>query len=362
MDDESSAVVEPCVAEPEVLGAPTRLVEARLGHLLDAEAARWRAIDERFAEPFDELSRLTRAGGKRLRPALAFWAARGLGVDGDDELLGDLLVAIELLHTFALVHDDIMDRSELRRGAVTVHARARDEHRSLKLRGEAETYGDAIGILVGDLALTLADGALEAAPLPVRATFTQLKLEVNLGQYLDVVASAQLFDTPEHAEHIALFKSAKYTVERPLHLGALLADPADGVLAALSRFALPLGLAFQLRDDVLGVFGDGARTRKPVGDDLREGKWTLLVAETRERLDVADLVRFDEALGDANLEGRALDDVLGLVRRSGALDRVEQRIDELADQAMDALGDLPLSAEARCALGDLATFIVARQH
>jgi geranylgeranyl diphosphate synthase type I len=363
VDEEPNTTVGlPSTTEPEALVRPSCIVDSRLRALLASEALRWRAVDERFAEPFDELARIAFAGGKRLRPALAYWAARGAGLPDGDPRLGDVLVAIELLHTFALVHDDVMDRSELRRGEPTVHARARELHRGLRLRGDASGYGDAVAILVGDLALVLADAALELAPLEVRAAFTRLKVEVNLGQYLDVVASAQPFDTPEHAEQIALFKSAKYTVERPLHLGALLAGASAQVLEALSRFALPLGLAFQLRDDVLGVFGDGAQTRKPVGDDLREGKWTLLVAAARERLGVADLVRFDEALGNTSLGPEELGAVVELVRGSGALEVVEQRIEELAARALDELARIPLTEEARAALGDVARFIVDRAH
>lgn len=360
MDEELATATEVSTDTPAALARPSALVNGQLELILSEAELRWRRIDERFAEPIAELARIARAGGKRLRPALAYWAARGLGMRDDDERLVDLLAAIELLHTFAIIHDDIMDRSEVRRGIPTVHAQARELHRLQHLRGDAAAYGDAVAILVGDLALTLADGAAELLPLSVRSAFTQLKIEVNLGQYLDVVAGAQLFDTCAHAEQIALYKSAKYTVERPLHLGALLAQASEDVLTKLSSFALPLGLAFQLRDDVLGVFGDGARTKKPVGDDLREGKWTLLVAETRERLSVADLVRFDESLGDPNLAGKRLEEILELVRDSGALASVESRIDHLAQTALEALDDVPLDAQARGALAELAAFIVNR--
>lgn len=355
-------------------------VEAALATFVGVQRERLAPLGEDVARFVDSAAAFV-AGGKRMRPAfcLAGWRV-ATGSAPDDAPPASVVTAAaawEWLQGSALVHDDLMDASDTRRGRPSVHRDHETRHTSQSRTGDPVQYGLSVAVLLGDLMLSWCDEMLRSAAT-VDGTFAspegrarlesafavldRCKTEVVAGQLLDVAGQTRDEVSARDAMLVVRYKSAKYTIERPLHLGAALGGGDRELADRLSAVALPLGEAFQLRDDVLGVFGDGARTRKPVGDDLREGKWTLLVAETRERLDVADLVRFDEALGDANLEGHALEDVLGLVRRSGALDRVEHRIDELADEAMDALGDLPLSDEARCALGDLATFIVARQH
>src|SRR5207248_344040 len=195
---------------------------------------------------------LVLAGGKRLRPAFCHWGFVGAGGAPDDPMVVDAGAALELLHTFALVHDDVMDGSGRRRGMATVHRAFEDRHAA------AGWSGEGVAILVGDLAFVYADILLAAAPAPAGQVFSELRLEVNIGQYLDLLGTARRDATPELAERICQYKSGKYTIERPLHLGAALAGRLDDLAPAYTAYGMPLGEAFQLRDDLLGAFGDSS--------------------------------------------------------------------------------------------------------
>lgn len=335
--------------------------EVTIVELLDHEIARWRAVDTALEEPLSALRELVLAGGKRLRPAFCHWAFVGAGGSPDDRRVVDAGAALELLHTFALVHDDVMDGSDTRRGLAAIHAASIDRHVGRSWRGEPRRFGEGAAILVGDLAFVYADILFGESPPQARRVFDELRVELCIGQYLDLVGTASGSNDPEQAERIERYKSGKYTVERPLHLGAALADRLDELAAPLSAVGLPLGEAFQLRDDLLGVFGDAAVTGKPVGDDLREGKLTPLIAVAARRVDgdgEALLSRVGRPeLSDADV--RALQELLVTV---GAVDEIERAIERLVDRALDALASTPLTAEARVALEELANFVAWRDR
>ena len=265
---------------PTSLRAIADHVEARLDELLSAEAERWAAFDPDLAHPVNEIRRLVLSGGKRLRPAFCHWGYVGAGGGTDDQIDVDAGAAFELMHAFALFHDDVMDDASTRRGQPTTHAVAAAEHTANGWAGESRRFGEGVAILVGDLAFVYADRLLEAASPEAMRIWNELRIELNIGQYLDILGSVQSVRDVEKAERICRYKSGKYTIERPLHLGAVLAAPerADELLPALSAYGLPLGDAFQMRDDVMGAFGDSEVTGKPVGGDLREGKPTPLLA------------------------------------------------------------------------------------
>ena len=347
------------VAAPGWLPVPfTARVEARIDELLAAEEARWSQVDPRMGDPLRALAAFVRVGGKRLRPVVAHWAFVGGGGDPDDPRLVDLGAALELLHAFALVHDDVMDHTDSRRGAPTVHAAARARHAAGDRIGGADDFGAASAILVGDLAHAYADDLLRSAAPSLAPIWQELRVEVNLGQYLDLEAAAAGDRAPATARTIARYKSGRYTIEHPLRLGAGLAD--DAALAeALLAYGEPVGRAFQLRDDVLGCFGDPARTGKPVGSDIREGKATLLIAEARARAATADAERLDRELRAAEPDTEA---VLALIVESGALASVEAEIDQLVDRAVAALDELPLGHGAGTALAELARFVATRDR
>jgi geranylgeranyl diphosphate synthase type I len=335
--------------------------ERRIVELLDAELARWRDVDEDLLEPLNALRDLVVAGGKRLRPAFCHWAFVGAGGDPGATVVVDVGAALELLHTFALVHDDVMDGSDFRRSQPAVHRRFITRHVRAGWRGEDRRFGEGAAILVGDFAFVYADMLFASAPEVARPVFDELRLELCVGQYLDLVGTATGRNERARADRIERYKSGKYTVERPLHLGAALAGRLDELAEPLSAVGLPLGAAFQLRDDILGVFGDASVTGKPVGDDLREGKLTPLVATAAARVSGSDAALLDR-LGASDLRS---EDVLALQRLlidTGARDEVERTIERLVDEAIAALARSPLTPEARVALEELGAFVAWRDR
>lgn len=297
------------------------------------------------------------------------------GQHGDDEAAAVRAAAsLELLHASALIHDDYIDGSDTRRGAPAIHRRFEQLHRGGGWEGSPERFGAAAAVLLGDLVLVWCDElftrcGLDAARIQAaRPVFDLMRSEVMAGQYLDVLAQSRGLsvstprETLARASAVLRYKSAKYTVERPLQLGAALATgDADGPLAAaLSRFGLPLGEAFQLRDDVLGVFGDPATTGKPAGDDLREGKQTVLVALAAQQATDAQAKALRAGLGDPRLDEDGVAELRAIVSRTGALEEVERRISELTRSALQALHEAPVTAEARGVLAELAVAATER--
>ncbi|MBA3655040.1 MAG: polyprenyl synthetase family protein [Actinobacteria bacterium] len=336
-------------------------VEARIDELLVAETARWAAVDPNLADPLDALHRLALAGGKRLRPAFCLAAYVSAGGNEDDDAIVDAGAALELLHLFALIHDDVMDASDRRRNVPTVHVDFTARHGAARWRGEDRRFGEGVAILVGDLAFVYADLLLADAPRAALDLFTDLRLEVNVGQYLDLLGAVSADSDVATARRIALYKSGKYTVERPLHLGAALADRLD-LVEPLSGYGVPLGEAFQLRDDVLGAFGDTALTGKPVGEDIREGKPTRLRAWATERTTGADARLLAARYGAADITAEDVATIQHLLVDSGALAAAETEIARLVAEAREALDKVDLAGEGRPRLQALADFVAHRAH
>jgi geranylgeranyl diphosphate synthase, type I len=352
------------VNRPAPLRQIAAQVEDRLGRLLDDERARWAAVDTDLIEPFAALRDYVLAGGKRLRPAFCYWAFVGAGGRSEDPAVIDAGAAIEMLHTAALIHDDIIDGSLRRHGAETVHVGFGQLHRRRGWSGGADRFGEGAAILIGDLALIYSSLLLAGAPAAAVATFEEMRLEVNVGQYLDILGTAKGVAGPddgaaERARHVCRFKTAKYTIERPLHLGAALASPErlPELAGPLSDFGLPLGEAFQLKDDLLGVFGDPDITGKPVGDDLREGKPTLLASLAAQRDP-----RFGARFGAPDLAAEEVAGLQEIIEATGARAEVEKSIDELVARSEAALQALPLEPSAVAALGQLARYVAGRDR
>ena len=336
-------------------------VESRLRAILDAETRRWRAVDPDLGAPMETLSRFVLAGGKRLRPAFCHWAYVGAGGGVDDPAIVDTGAAFELLHAFALVHDDVMDGSATRRGERTVHIAFDAAHAGSTWRGESRRFGEGVAILIGDLAEVFADRLMTGAPPAAFSIWNELKIELNVGQYLDVLGTARGGTDLATARRIARYKSGKYTIERPLHVGAALAGHLDELADPLSAYGAPLGEAFQLRDDILGAFGDEALTGKPVGDDLLEGKPTPLLAIANERAAGADA----ELLGRVGRPDLTPDEVAAiqdLLMRCGARAEIEGSIAALVADAVASLDQSVLTTPAVEALRALADYVAHRDH
>ena len=296
---------------------------------------------------FDEVERMLRAGGKRIRPCFCYWGYRSAGGPHDPEIVS-AAAALELLHTFALIHDDLMDGSVHRRGVPTVHV-AQD---------------DSTAVLAGDLALVLADELLMSARFPdtVAAAFedySRMRREVIAGQFLDIRSAGSSIDEAT-ARRIAVLKSGRYSVMEPLVVGAALAGAGDEIRAVLMSFGEPLGEAFQMKDDLLGLFGDPETTGKPVDGDIREGKRHLLFAKTSSALDENDKHFFVTRWGAPDLSAEEVERLRSLVDTSGARRDVELLVDELSGRALEVLPG-PLDPDAVAALRDLAALVVSRR-
>ncbi|WP_432013416.1 polyprenyl synthetase family protein [Streptomyces cucumeris] len=306
------------------------------------------------------------SGGKRIRPLLCVTGWRAVGGTGDPGPVLRVAAGLELFHAFALLHDDVMDDSPVRRGRPTMH-------RTLAALGAARLTPERIeragangAVLLGDLALLWSDELLHTAGLtPVQLAavlppLSAMRTEVMLGQFLDLEATGVLTDDVEATLTVNRYKTATYTVERPLHIGAAVAGAGPAALDALSRYALPLGEAFQLRDDLLGVYGTAESTGKSPLDDLRAGKNTTLTALALRAADRVQDAQLRELLGDPLLDEKQAAIVREIFDATGARETVERMIDERRQQALHALDTAPFTPDAVAALRRLARLATVR--
>ena len=316
------------------------------------------------------------SGGKRLRAAFCYWSFRAHGgrpgtVEADAVLR--VGAALELFQAAALFHDDVMDDSDTRRGLPAAHRTFAALHERSAWSGSADRFGEAAAILLGDLTLVASESQFSRATavLPAavaaqaRDVFDLMRTEVTAGQYLDVLAQALPWGRDPAADEarareVIRAKSARYSVEHPLVLGAALAGADRTAREACSTFGLPLGEAFQLRDDLLGVFGDPAATGKPAGDDVREGKRTVLVARAMAAGDSAQRATLTSHLGVRDLSAEDVAVVADVIRRTGAHDAVERLIGSLSATAFAALEGASLDEPARTMIAELAHAAVDR--
>ncbi|MFT3877254.1 MAG: polyprenyl synthetase family protein [Propioniciclava sp.] len=352
-------------------------VSGALSAFLDAQDAPLAAMHPATA-PLLERARLFTAGGKRLRPAFCAWAYTA--VTGDPAVPDAVIRAaasLDLLHVSALVHDDVMDASDHRRGVKAAHRQFEADHRGAGWRGDPEQFGRAGAILLGDLLLMWSVEMVRASGLDAAALdrahlyLEQVRAEVTAGQYLDILAQAHdpyaLTRTPADREELAgliatvvTWKSASYTIRRPLHIGAAIAGASAAQFEALSAFGQPLGRAFQYRDDVLGIYGDAALTGKDSGEDLRVGKLTRLAAEAFGRASEADARELAALFGDPGLTEAQVERARAIIDSCGARQAVEDEIHREYDQALAALADADLAPAGREGLAALARLAVRR--
>jgi geranylgeranyl diphosphate synthase type I len=348
------------------LGLAGRVGEA-LREFLDRQRAVLLAAGSDLLPALEAISGLLSAG-KRLRPAFCYWGWRGAGGE-DCAGIVTAAAALELLHAGALVHDDVIDASDTRRGQPALHRQFQARHAAAGWRGSSSSFGTGAAILLGDLLLGWADemfhtsGLAAEALARARPVLSLMRTEVFTGQYLDLLTQASGDATVASALRVAELKTARYTIERPLQLGAALAGAARASLfAAYSGYGRPLGKAFQLRDDLLGVFGDPARTGKPAGDDLREGKQTALLAIARARASPRQAAVIDQLAGNPRLDAAGLAEIRAVIDETGARAECESMIAAGVSQALTALEHAPITSEAREALARLAVTATARQQ
>ena len=363
---------------PDPVAAISQRVETFVTAERDA-ASEWGAE----AALFIEAAARALHGGKRLRGRFCIAGFRAVAeADGGTgpstgapaELLS-AAAALEIFHAAALVHDDVIDNSDTRRGRPAAHRALEASHRSAGWVGDAAAFGESAAVLLGDLLVAWSDDLLEqgltaaspGAAAAARAEYSRMRRDVTVGQFLDIAEESAFRTEPDarHAERalrVASLKSARYSVQQPLAIGAALAGADAAQHAALAAFGHPLGMAFQLRDDVLGVFGDEEQTGKPSGDDLREGKRTVLIAYTREQLDAPARRVVDELVGDPALDDVQVAALQRTIVDTGALERVEALIADYAREAARSLSGARLGNAAVGELRDLARAATVRTN
>ena len=342
---------------PEPVRTAAELTDRRMLEIVSGAATVWPALSQQLAAPTDELVRFIGTGGKRLRPALCHIAGTGLGLDPENDSLLGGMAAVEFLHAFALISDDVMDESSVRRGMQTLHVRHERQHRSQRLRGDPQRYGQTFALLVADLAFVCADIALARSDVFIHTFFNALRTELLMGQYLDVRCSATAVTalSPETALTIATMKSGRYTVRRPLELGSLLAGA--GELKPLAQFGDALGLAYQFQDDLIGTFGGSATSGKPTDSDIRNGRPTYLYAIAMRHATRADRDILSH-YGHSNLTHLEVDDIRQAISRVGAKTAVVAEIQRLVHSAMVLIDALPFTVASKEALADLSGYML----
>lgn len=329
-------------------------VESRLSGFFDARLDDVAGQGSEVTDLVGSVRDLTLRGGKRLRPGLLLAGYRAAAPEADAGAAWDAGMALELLHAYFLIHDDWMDQDAVRRGKPAVHTMLAKKYRSNHI-------GAASAVLAGDMAACMATEVIGRVDVPPRrlpsivSTFARIQADAIMGQQLDVHAH-------ENIERTYALKTGSYTVRGPLVLGALLAGGSSKLVLELERFATPVGIAFQLRDDLLSAFGDPARTGKPFGNDIRTGKRTLVVEYACQMAIAKDRADLRRILGNERATKRELERAMAILERSGARSRVEQRIEELLDTGLSALDGHAASPVGRELLVDAARALAHRKH
>ena len=353
-------------SEPKAQLASVRsAVEEELSLFLNREAAYLNSISTELSPVSDSLTSFLLDSGKRLRPLFAYAGFVAAGGSLDKPVVR-AMAALELLQACALIHDDLMDGSDTRRGKPSIHRHFESRHVHNDLDGFAQHYGLSAAVLLGDLALVWSDQMLNSAGLTTEQFtrllpyYNEMRVELMAGQFLDIHEQTQKSTSVDRSMKIARYKSGKYTVERPLHLGAAMTSAPAEIFTALSVYGLPLGEAFQLRDDLLGVFGDPSVTGKPAGDDLREGKRTVLIAMTNDRQSESQREIARKYFGKPDLDAQGVAVLQEIIESTGARKELEATIERLTDQALTAAQSAVFTEDGNAMLVELANVATKR--
>ncbi len=341
-------------------------VDKKLKAFFDRKLKEVRKTGPTAARMIKDIRNLVLSGGKRARPALMYWGYKGAGGRLEDEIV-EASMSIELTHIFLLIHDDIIDRDSFRHGVWTIHERYRKIAKKLNYLIEPEHFGNSIGIIAGDMAAALGNEIIFNSRFPANQKIAALnKLQYIVkntvsGEVLDIVLEARGKATEKEILKVHENKTAKYTIEGPLHLGAMLAGGNDEMLESISRYAIPVGIAFQIQDDILGVFGNEKKLGKPVCSDLREGKQTLLLVKALEKAGKADRERIKSYLGKKDLKMAQINDFRRIIIKTGSLDYSKKIASQFVSEGLMALKDMPLGKKSIDFLAAIANYVIKRE-
>lgn len=324
-------------------------------------------IDSIAEEAVDMIRDYTMSGGKRIRPAVLYYGYLAVGGE-DGEKIMKASMSMELLHSFLLIHDDIIDKDASRHGTATIHERYKKIGQKYNLAKNGDHFGNSMAIISGDMAASMACDILFNADFPAETIIKALdKLQKIVfvtipGEMIDVIMSHKGEATEKQILKMHEGKTARYTFEGPLHLGTILAGGDDAYLEKFSAYALPLGKAFQVKDDILGIFGDEKKIGKPVGSDIVEGKQTLLVAKALTNGDREQKKAVKKYLNKENFSTEEIEDFRRIVRDTGSLEYSENLAKKFVAESLEALGKIDFkNAEAKKFLAGIADYIVNRE-
>jgi geranylgeranyl diphosphate synthase, type I len=332
-------------------------IETRLSGFLVAERERWVQVNRRCAVPVDAVAGLVAAGGKRWRPAFCvsgfFAAGRQAGAEAAVDTLVNAAAGLELVHAAALIHDDVLDDSALRRGAPTVHTRHTEAHAAAGWLGESRRFGEGTAILAGDLAMVYAERLAAGLPPVARTVWGEMVTEIQIGQYLDLAVAAECVVDPDTSRWVAVCKSGRYSIHRPLLLGAAIAGRPE-LARGFAEYGEAVGEAFQLRDDLIDIYGDSAASGKPVGSDLAQHKMTLLLALA---CGLDDRLRALVEERDWDIEA-----IRERLVACGAREEIERRIGDLVRRAREAIGRTDIAPGWQSELTEMAAKVAYRNR
>ncbi len=326
--------------------------------------------DDLVSEALGHARDIVLAGGKRLRSAFMYYGYLGAGGTEEEKIL-ETSVSVELIHAFLLVHDDIIDRDDIRHGVPTLHRRYADFGKRFFPDKDVEHFGNSIAIIMGDMLYAFGNDILFRSDFPKEQVFQALSRIQNIvsltvvGQARDIYMEYKREATEEEILTMYKNKTAKYTVEGPLHLGAILAGASPEFLTGLTAYAVPLGIAFQIQDDILGIFGSTQRIGKPVGSDIEEGKITLLVSLATQLGTVAEKKRLKEILSlGTGLREADIEEFRTIIVRTGALQAAKERANQYIVEGMEALAAMKelLVPRAYDFLSSVAAYMAKREY
>lgn len=322
--------------------------------------------DELVAGVLEHASKITLSGGKRLRPALMYYGYLAAGGEKDEKIM-KAAMSVELLHSFLLIHDDIIDRDEKRHDVETTHVRYSDLGKKLNPLKDSDHFGNSIAIIAGDMMHAYGNIALYDAGFESKLVLKALKnLQsiVNItiiGESQDVYIEYRGSATEKDVLNVYRNKTAKYTIEGPLHTGAILAGADQSMLDDFTAFSIPLGVAFQIQDDILGVFGSEEKIGKPLGSDIEEGKQTILVVKALEMGNDNQKTIVRELLGKKGLTREEVEEFKKAIEESGALDYARKLSQKYIQEAKNGIENMEIEKEPKDFLVGVADYMTNRE-
>ena len=353
---------------PDILAQYQAQINKRLELFFEKKIAEASRISDHTREVVANAKEYTLRGGKRLRPIFCIYGYKCLRDNTNIEAVIEASISLELMQSYLLIHDDIMDEDELRRGKKTFHILCKDLCERHFGTTKSLKFGENIAIVAGDLLEVYGEEVLGKSPFESEyvkkavVAYAEIVKNVGYGQILDITAERQAAFSEDEILTIHKLKTASYTIEGPLHIGALLAGANEADLQVLSAYGIPLGLAFQIHDDILGLFGSEEKTGKPVGSDVQEGKKTLLILHALEKCTGEEREVILNALGNEQVTMEEIDTVRAIVRRTGSLDYSKNLVADMTDKAVQAINASEFREEAKEFLFNIADFIGGREY